>query len=1046
MRSLRSSFRGLVLVTGFGLFIHGPAWAQDAGTAPAAEAPPAEAAPEAPPAEPVSGEAAPPPEAPPAEAPPAPEAPPVPDLSVPAPEAPPAPPPEAIVAPVVNQPTDSGKVEDLYITGSAVRRVDLVTPAPVKVITREEIDASGLVSVGEILQNLPIQANAVNTQVNNSGDGSTRVDLRGIGTARTLVLLNGRRMVPGGLGANDSVDLNSIPAEIIESIQILKDGASAYYGSDAIAGVVNIITRKDYAGTESNFYVGTSKNGGFTYQLGATAGEVTEKGSFLLHFNYFKQQDILAGQRQYAKEDLDYDWEKDTKATVSCAVDPNVDGCASPAGSTRVPEGLIIDRGEDPNGNAAWQRIVAADTDEAGIYFNDPEDGWRVFQDTGNSDTNTGDFYNFAPENYLLTPNERLSFYGQGDYQIFRHVKAYFEALYTGRRSEQLLAPEPLDLNGYGLTLSAQSVYNPFGRDFIDVRRRLVEAGSRTFDQSINTYRAVVGLNGDFPEDLGVLSRFTWDANFVYGITEGTNIAGGSLNVPRLQNAIGPSFIDGAGVATCGTPDAPIDGCVPLNLFGGAGTITPEMLKYLQYRGVAQGFSDQRILSLQMSGEIFDLMNNPVSLGFGYQNRAESGASLPDPLTASGDTTGNAEEPVEGNYLENAGFAELNVPIGLDVVGAKMIELTGQLRVSDYDTFGTDTSWKVGARWVVIDSLTLRGTYSRAYRAPNVSELYSGQAESFESVTDPCDTSEWDPAEPGAPPNPQDVRNVNATDQCRRDGVPDDYRDLNSQQRAIFGGNPDLQAETANVATAGLVITPKINKWTDNLSLTADYFNIAIKNGIQAIGTSVILNQCYNQPEGERQYCDKITRNQQGVIDQITDVQVNIGGTNTSGLDLALLYALPTDYGRFRMNLEGTFTFVYEEVQADGKIINGKGVYDLETVFPDLKLNFGLGWNKDGFMAGYNLRYIGGIEECEGQDCSEEAMAKRRDVAANVTMDLYAGYAFQNPLGLSSLSVGINNLLDQDPPFIDAGFASNTDVNNYDLLGRYFYLSFRHQL
>lgn len=1032
MRSLRSSLQGLALIAGFGLFIHGPAWAQDAGTAPAEEAPPAEAAPEAAPAEPVSGEAAPPPEAPPAEVPPAPESPPAPDLNVPPPEAPPAPPPEAIVAPVVTPPADSGKVEDLYITGSAVRRVDLVTPAPVKVISREEIDASGLASVGEILQNLPIQANAVNTQVNNGGDGSTRVDLRGIGTARTLVLLNGRRMVPGGLGADDSVDLNSIPAEVIESIQILKDGASAYYGSDAIAGVVNIITRKDYSGTESNLYIGTSKNGGLIYNLGVTAGEVSEKGSFLLHFNYYKQQDILASRRQFAREDLDYDWETDSKATVSCALEPDTEGCAIPAGSSAVPEGAIIDYGEDPNGNAAWQRIVGADTDASGFYFNDPKEGWRVFKETGNSDTNTGDFYNYQPENYLLTPSERISFFGQGDYQIARHVKGYFEALYTNRRSEQLLAPDPVFTIQYGVTVSAQNVYNPFGRDFIDVRRRMVEGGNRTFDQNLSTYRAVIGLTGDFPEDLGIISRFTWDANFVYGITEGTETAGGSLSVPRLQNALGPSFIGDDGVAVCGTPDAPIAGCVPLNIFGGAGTVTPEMLKYLQYRGVARGFSDQRILSLSMNGELFDLLSNAVSLGFGYQNRAESGANLPDPLTASGDTTGNASEPVEGGYQENAGFAELNVPIALDVVGAKLIELTGQLRVSDYDTFGTDTSWKLGARWQVIDSLTLRGTYSRAYRAPNVSELYSGQSESQEAVTDPCDTTE--------------PRTEEADEQCRREGVPDDFRTPNTQERAILGGNPTLEPETARVATAGVVVTPKINRWTDNLSLTADYFNIAIDNGIQAIGTQVILNECYNRKEGERQYCDKITRTQVGSIDQILDTQVNIGGTNTSGLDLALLYALPTEYGRFRMNLEGTFTFVYEEVQADGKVINGQGVYDLKKVFPDLKLNFGLGWNHEGWNAGYNLRYIGGIEECEGQDCSEEAEAKRRAVDANVTMDIYAGYSFQNPLGFTTFSVGINNFLDQDPPFIDAGFLANTDAYNYDLLGRYFYLNLRHQL
>jgi iron complex outermembrane recepter protein len=973
----------------------------------AQETPPPEETPEQPAETPP--EEAPPPEAPPPETPPEP----LPEVVPPPP--PEAPPPEAIVEPAP-PPVVSGKVTDIYVTGSSVRRVDLVTPAPVTVLNREDLDASGLMSVGEILQNLPIQANAVNVQTNNSGDGTTRVDLRGIGASRTLVLLNGRRMVPGGLGADDSVNVNVIPVEIIERIEILKDGASAIYGSDAIAGVVNIITKKDYAGIEAASYLGGTRKGGLTYSLAVTAGETSERASFMLSFQYFKQQDILNSERDFSKTDQNFDYET---------------GKPIDEGSYAPPQGVIFDYGED-DGNAAWQEIVRRYPDASGIWINDAKDGWRVLRETGNQDTGTGDLYNYQPENYLTIPSDRFSLYGQGNYRISDRINAYFEALYTGNHSAQQLAPEPIFTYDEGVAVSADNVYNPFGRDFIDIARRPVEGTPRTFDQDFGTFRAVVGLNGTYPEGLGFLSQFRWDANFVYGVTQGTDTNFGSFNRIRLRNAIGPSFFDENGVAMCGTPDAPIEGCVPLNLFGGPGSITPEMLQYLQYKGIRRGYSDQRVLTLGTDGELFKILDQSVSLAIGYQNRRESGGSIPDPLTAAGDSTGGKDEPVEGAYLENAGYAELNVPFAFDVVGAKVIELNGAFRLFDYDTYGGDNMWKLGARWQVIDSIGLRGTYSKAFRAPNVSELYSGRTISFEDVADPCSVA-------------GQGRTPEATQQCQREGVPDDFEDNDSQHRALWGGNPNLEPETANVATAGIVITPNINRWTDGLSLTADYFNIAIENAIQRVTADVILAQCYNQPDGERQYCDRISRNQLNKINLIDDPNTNLGGTNTSGIDLALVYALPTDYGRFDFSGDTTVTLTYEEVQVDGSVVDGQGVYDLQVVFPTLKMNYHLGWSYKGIGVGWNMRYLGPIKECENNDCSVPD-ARFRDVDANVTMDIYGQYSFANPLGLTTISAGINNFLDQDPPFIYEGFTGNSDSNNYDYIGRYFYMGLRHAL
>ncbi|MEQ8984135.1 MAG: TonB-dependent receptor plug domain-containing protein, partial [Deltaproteobacteria bacterium] len=317
----------------------------------------------------------------------------------------------------VEGPAEEGEVEELMVTGSRIRRKDLSTPAPVAVIDTQTINNSGLITIGQILQNLPAQSNAINIQFNNGGDGSTRVNLRGLGAPRTLVLLNGRRVVPGGTGANASVDLNMVPIEIIERVEVLKDGASAVYGSDAIGGVVNIITKKDFSGVEAGTYFGAGQHGAEQFQASITAGETTDRSAFLMSFQYFRQEPMFAGARDFSKSDLAFDWPSGDESTL---------------GSSAPPEGLIIAGGG--GGNDAWNEHTA---NNDFVYFNDPEDGWRTAQLTGNSDVGEGDFYNYQPENYLVTPAERYSIFGQGHYDLTDKVKLYAEALYSNRRSDQ---------------------------------------------------------------------------------------------------------------------------------------------------------------------------------------------------------------------------------------------------------------------------------------------------------------------------------------------------------------------------------------------------------------------------------------------------------------------------------------------------------------------------------------------------------------------------------------------------------------------------------
>jgi outer membrane receptor protein involved in Fe transport len=1010
----------------------------------ATEAPKEEAAAEEAPAEEAAAEEAPAEEAGADEAP---AEPPAVEEAPPASEAPAepvsTPPPAAETEAPAAGPGDASKdVEDIYITGSRVRRTDLATPAPVTVLDRQQIDASGMVTIGEILQNLPSQSNAINLQFNNGGTGATRVNLRGLGTARTLVLVNGRRFVPGGTGANASVDLNAIPAEIIERVEVLKDGASAIYGSDAVAGVVNIITKKDFSGVEGQVYTAGSQHGGIIYNLAVTAGESTERAGLFLSFNYFNQSELLAGKREFSRSDLAFDFESYCPDSGMMDATDGACGTAGPEsdfvstlGSSAPPEGLIIDRlGE--TGNAAWQSTGG------GVLFNDPSAGWRAASLTGNSDVGEGDFYNYQPENYLLTPSERYSVYGAGHYSINDYIRTSFEASYTNRQSDQLLAPTPLFIITEGLTVDANNVYNPFGRNFIDVRRRMVEAGNRNFLQDVDTYRFSVGADGRLPDGLGQLSTFGWDLSFIYGRTEGTNVNEGRFVRSRVANAIGPSYIDAAGTARCGTPDNPIAGCVPLNLFGGAGSITQDMLDYISYVGIDRGFSEQQMVNFNVNGELFEWYGGPWGLALGFQHRREEGANIPDPITASGDTTGNKGEPTEGSYVENAFYAELNIPFGVGAPGLQAFDVNLAGRFFDFDTFGSDFVGKASARWQVVKHVALRGTYSTAFRAPSVGELFSGVADSFPNITDPCDTSQ------GAP-SPEQAAN------CSADGLPSNYEDSRTQLRSVVGGNPNLQAETANTFTAGLVLTPKFNsKWTDGISLTLDYYNIDLDKSVEFVGAATILNNCYGRPE--RSNCDQIVRAPNGFLTIIRDTLTNIGRSELAGLDISLQYQLRTPAGRFGFNWDGTWQQKYKVTLADGSFKEVVGAYDDVGIFPEFRFTTALVWGLKDMSAGWNLRFIGGLEECLDNVCNISSpdadgnftradTLARRNVGSNTTQDIWVGYSLSTPIGFTQLRAGINNFLDQEPPKIYNGFLANSDASMYDYLGRYFYLSARHR-
>ncbi len=457
---------------------------------------------------------------------------------------------------------DSVKIEYVFeevtVTGSRIKGDSEGSTAPVLILAREEIKAKGLASVGDILQTLTVQSNATNTQANYGGDGATRISLRGLGAQRTLVLVNGRRFVPGGLGADAAVDLNSLPSTVIERIEVLKDGASAVYGSDAVDGVVNVITRSDLDGIEVESYQGISGEGdGASLDIALTAGLRNEKGGLLFSAGYHDQNAVWTYDRSFSESDKNYNWAKN-------------DGSFTTSGSSATPEGHIVDQSGEA-GNDSWQAIIAAAGERSGDYHLDPATGWRPFSYAGNSLDGTGELYNYQPENYIHTPQKRYTTFLSGTQELSDRFRSYFEVAYTNRQSEQKIAPTPLFTIEEGINVSGGNRYNQYGRDFKDVRRRILEAGNRVFNQDISTYRVVLGLRSQ-------LLGFDSDLSFSYGRTVGTTVNQGRFIRSNLMKALGPD------------EDCAAD-CVPLDILHGAGTITPEMLAYIQYTGVARGYS-----------------------------------------------------------------------------------------------------------------------------------------------------------------------------------------------------------------------------------------------------------------------------------------------------------------------------------------------------------------------------------------------------------------------------------------------------------------------
>ena len=914
------------------------------------------------------------------------------------------PPPDVSETPATTaqEPADQGEI---VITGSRIRRDPLSQDQPIVFVDQEDMAKTGLNSVNDILQRLPSSGGGLNGKFNNSGNsgnppdgggvgaGAAEIDLRYLGSRRTLVLVDGIRYVNGASasGVPGSTDLNSIPESAIERIEVLQDGASAVYGSDAIAGVVNIITKRKQDGFMASAQVGKyldeGDGGTQNYQLSWGNGG-DDPLQVVIGGNYVKQGAIQAGDR-----------------SISEFPAPYADSCAAGGCSSFLPNGRY--NGAIFGGDATLTAPVIPGPSTPASFRP------RVGTDT----------FNFAPFNYFQIPLERYGVFGNLKYELADDINFTVKGIWNKRKSKNQAAPLPFGIGvAAGITpvldattVDATNPFNPFGvtldsSNFNFILRRFVEGGPRRFSQTVETKYGVATLDGRFD----MFGRdWYWDVNGAYGKNDAKQKMLGNINSGNLRIALGP-------LATCNATA----GCVPFNLFGGAGSITQGMMDYVTF--VQRDSSEQKFWDLtgNLSGSVMDLPGGPLGVALGVEYRDLKGRFDPDPVVSAGFSSDIPALPTKGGYDVKEAYMELNAPLLAGRPFAELLELNGAVRYFDYSTSGSDTTFKAGLNWKPIKEVRIRASWAQGFRAPSIGELFGTQSRFDQQLDDPCSSH----AGNTAPLNFQNNATVRAN--CIAVGVPANgtYQQANPQISVLVGGNQNLDPETSKSWVLGAVISPSI---LPRFSIEANYYAIRIKGAIQPVDAEFTVTQCVvnNDPSA----CALVTR-ANGQLTQVAGLLGNIAGIETEGVDLNVLYSTEkTSAGRFGFTWNNTFLRNYSVIvptSGGEAIISREGTEQGSPSqgFPHWKSVGIVDWELGEFGATFTGRYVSKLKEQGGNVMKSRFFT---DIQGRFTPGWW-----EERFGFA---LGVNNLFDTKIPGCVTCDLNNFDPTVYDIPGRYYY-------
>ena len=915
--------------------------------------------------------------------------------------------------------TEAAPVADeIIVTGSRIRRDPLNQDSPVVVLDAASIQQTGLSSIADVLQRLPSASGGLNSKVNNSGNignppdgggvgaGSAEIDLRYLGAKRTLVLVDGLRFVNGASasGIPSTVDLNTIPASSIERIKVLQSGQSPLYGSDALAGVVNIITKSTQEGLQASAQFGTFRQGdGHTQDYNASYGIKLPTTNIVFGASYVKQEAVRTANRSTSQYPNPFE--------TSCS--DAIGGCSS-----ATPNGRFVGiPGTSGNVTLSHAPITGAPllTD------------FKAFT--------SADRFNFSPLNYFLTPSERYGGWISVKQKLSDTVNFRVKAEYNRRNSQNQAAFLPLFVGpdaGNGnlldtITIDASNPYNPFGTlsaggagnppaNYSFIARRLVENGQRTYTQHVDTMSATATLDGSF--HLGG-HKWYWDVNATFGLNDAHQTFTGNINAAKLAQALGP-------VAACTSP------CVPFDIFGGAGSVTPAMLAFVGF--TEHDRSEQQVFdyTANVSGDLFDLPAGAVGVAAGYEHRYQFGSFNPDPIIVAGLGADIPAQPASGHFSTNEVYGELRVPILKDVPFFQSLEADGSVRYADYSTGFNSTTYTGTGLWKPVSDLLLRGSYATGFRAPSIGELYGAASRADAPINDPCTNVAGSPYQSSA--------TVRAN--CTANGVPasGSYAEPTGGQLAVLtGGNPNLKPEKSHTLLFGAVYSPS---WARNsgfasvLSLEANYYDIRVTNAIAPTDAQLTLSRCALSADALS--CAAITRTPNGLVQRINATLQNIGDIRTRGIDLTFTYRTPkTNYGAFGLSLTGNYLLKYTETFPAAVGFTTTSYLGTTRGFPDqsyphFKGTGVIDWMIGDIDAAFTGRYVDHVTETSV-------------VTGNRLGDTFYGdvrLAF-SPTALQhkiDFTVGVNNVFNKNPPACYSCTGPNYDPTTYDVPGQFGYL------
>jgi len=909
---------------------------------------------------------------------------------------------------------DESLIEEVVVTGSRIRRADLDAVSPFTIIDREEFTLSGILNIEQKLAELPSTLPSFGPSSNNPGDGTARVDLRGLGSFRTLVLVNGRRYIPAT--QSGVVDLNSIPGTLIKQVDILTGGASAVYGSDALAGVVNFQLIDDFEGVEiTSLYDVTSDGDAEKYNFDITLGGNFDdgRGNAVIYASYLKRESLFQGDRSFS----------DVALTESTDVNGNpvlVPGGSSGVPGTRVFGGPPLASGFD---------LGTFDQNGGGLPWIEPDSR-----------------FNYAPDNYLQLPQERYLISAMGHYDVNDNVRIYTEVTFSHNVVPQELAPTPAfttvemnpdspffsaevqdALDGIRSDTNGDGVIDGDDNAVLFIGRRMVENGSRQAIDTRDAFRILVGTSGDFNDN--------WSFDTYYSLS---HLENGQF----LNNDVSASrFIQAVAVTDDGTAcQDPSGGCVPINIFG-AGNISQAAIDYVNIGASNLTNVEQEIIQATVTGDIFSLPSAayPVSVVLGYEHRMDNSSFRPDTFLSTGDVLGfNAGKATTGKYKVTEFFGEISVPILSDTPLAEDLTVWGAVRSSDYSNIGTVTSWAAAINYSPIAQLKFRLGFQEAVRAPNVSELFLGQANGFPGADDPCSVGGFQAG-------------VTDVALCEANGVAPGqvgvFTQANSQIEGLFGGNPNLTEETSETFTFGVVWQP-----ISGLDISVDYYDIEIEDAISVLGGGVnnVLDICFNVvKDAGSDFCQAVTRRSDGNVDVVNVLNENIGFIETSGIDLNVNYSTDLAWG-FGGN-SSILTFTFKSTFLD--TFDVTPIAELSSRVDECAGNFGnicgrprpeVLWNlRTTFNSGQwtlsaLIRYIGETDDDQIENSGvDKSTLPTPTLDDEYYLDLSAVYQFNDRF---RLNVGVQNVLDTEPNKLgDSQQQANTFPESYSLFGpRYF--------